>query len=263
MNTPVRFAHESGRRIPCGDAEIYIEETGNPQGPPLILLHGGFGTLEDFNPILPALGRHFRLIGVDSRGHGMSSLGSAKLSYETLADDLAQIIAALDLREYSLMGFSDGGIAAYRHAAGRDPRLQKVVTIGASWEMGESDPAWDMLSGMTGAAWKEMFPASHATYLRLNPHPDYDRFAAAVVAMWTDLSPAGYPGHQVQSISAPLLAIRGENDFLTNPDSFARLTALNPAIAFQNIPQADHAAFVDSPEAFLAAMNRFFGLPLP
>ena len=70
MATPIRFTHESGRAIPCGDASIFAEETGHPDGPVLILLHGGFGTIEDFNPILPALGRHFRLIGIDSRGHG-------------------------------------------------------------------------------------------------------------------------------------------------------------------------------------------------
>ena len=69
MPTPCRFAHESGRAIACGDAEIYVEEAGNPRGPALILLPGGFGTIEDFNPILPVLGRHFRLIGIDSRGH--------------------------------------------------------------------------------------------------------------------------------------------------------------------------------------------------
>ena len=51
--------------------------------------------------------------------------------------------------------------------------------------MGESDPAWDMLSGMTGDAWKDMFPDSVAAYQRLNPQPDYDRFAAAVIALRT------------------------------------------------------------------------------
>ena len=263
MATPIRFTHESGRAIPCGDASLYVEETGHPDGPVLILLHGGFGTIEDFNPILPALGRHFRLIGIDSRGHGKSTLGDAALSYETLAADLAQIIDALELRDYSLLGFSDGGIAAYRHALRRDPRLQKIVTVGASWEMGESDPAWDMLSGMTGDAWKDMFPDSVAAYQRLNPQPDYDRFAAAVIALWTDLSPTGYPGQRMSDISVPLLVVRGDNDFLTHLDSFARLKTLNPGIAFLNVPQAEHIAFAEAPDLFLAALGRFFGMPRP
>ena len=263
MNPPCRFSHELGRTIVCGDAEIFTEETGNPNGPVLILLHGGFGTIEDFNPILPTLGRHFRLIGIDSRGHGKSTLGDAALSYETLAADLAQVIDALELREYSLLGFSDGGIAAYRHALQRDPRLQKIVTVGASWEMSESDPAWEMLSGMTGTAWKEMFPDSVTAYQRLNPKPDYDRFAAAVVAMWTDLSPAGYPGHRMSDFSTPMLVMRGDHDFLTNLDSFARLKALNPGIAVLNIPHAEHVAFADAPDLFLAALGRFFDVSLP
>lgn len=263
MTTPIRFTHESGRSIPCGDASIYVEETGNLAGPVLILLHGGFGTIEDFNPILPALGRHFRLIGIDSRGHGKSTLGDAALTYETLASDLAQVVDALELREYSLLGFSDGGIAAYRHALRRDPRLLKIVTVGASWEMNESDPAWEMLSGMTGDAWREMFPDSVAAYQRLNPQPDYDRFAAAVIALWTDLSPTGYPGQRMSDISIPLLVARGDNDFLTNLDSFARLKTLNPAIAFLNVPQAEHVAFAEAPDVCLSAIGRFFGIPLP
>lgn len=263
MTTPIRFTHESGHALPCGNASIYVEETGNPNGPALILLHGGFGTIEDFNPILPALGRHFRLIGIDSRGHGKSTLGDAALTYETLATDLATIVDALELREYSLLGFSDGGIAAYRHALRHDPRLKKVVTVGASWEMNESDPAWEMLSGMNGDAWKEMFPDSVAAYQRLNPQPDYDRFAAAVIALWTDLSPNGYPGQRMSDVSIPLLVVRGDNDFLTSLDSFARLKTLNPGIAFLNVSQAEHVAFAEAPDVFLAALARFLNVPPP
>lgn len=141
---------------------------------------GGFGNIEDFNNIAPALSGHFRLIGIDSRGHGRSGLGASKLSYKLLTDDLVKIIDSLKLQEFSILGFSDGGIIAYRYAAGQDSRLRKIVTVGSSWEMNK-EPAWEMISGMTGTIWKQMFPSSYESYMRHNPEPDFDRFAKAVI----------------------------------------------------------------------------------
>ncbi len=262
MNSFTTFNHTTGRLVVSGDAEIYIEEIGISDGPVLLMLHGGFGTIEDFNTITPTLSRHFRLIGIDSRGHGRSNLGSTKLSYKTLTDDLKAVINTLDLRVFSIFGFSDGGVVAYRYAAGKDTRLQKVVTVGASWEMNEHEPCWEMISGMTGEAWKGMFPASYDTYMRLNPKPDFDTFSRSVVAMWTDLSTGGHPEESMRDIASDMLVIRGDNDFLTNLESMARLKAMTEKANFLNIPFAEHVAFDESPEIVLRAMGKFLGVEL-
>ncbi|HON91282.1 MAG TPA: alpha/beta hydrolase [Sedimentisphaerales bacterium] len=256
------FDHTTGRLVASGDAEIYVEEIGISDGPVLLMLHGGFGTIEDFNTITPILSRHFRLIGIDSRGHGRSSLGSTKLSYKTLTDDLRTVINVLDLRRFSILGFSDGGVVAYRYAAEKDNRLQKVVTVGASWEMNEKEPCWEMISGMTGEAWKGMFPASYDTYMRLNPKPDFDTFSRNVVTMWTDLSTDGHPGENMRDIVADMLVIRGDNDFLTNLESMARLKSMTEKVNFLNVPFAEHVAFDESPEIVLGAMGKFLGVEL-
>jgi pimeloyl-ACP methyl ester carboxylesterase len=73
------FHHATGHLVACGDAQIYVEEIGNSELPVLLMLHGGFGNIEDFNKIAPALSNRFRLIGIDSRGHGKSSLGTSTL----------------------------------------------------------------------------------------------------------------------------------------------------------------------------------------
>lgn len=262
MKSRTTFSHTTGRLVASSDAEIYVEELGIANGPVLLMLHGGFGTIEDFNSITPILGRHFRLIGIDSRGHGRSSLGSTKLSYKALEGDLAAVINDLDLREFSIFGFSDGGVVAYRYAVRRDPRLQKVITVGASWEMNENESCWELISGMTGEAWKGMFPASYDAYMRLNPQPEYEKYSASVVSMWTDLSADGHPDESMRGITADMLVIRGDNDFLTNLESMARLKALSDRISFLNIPCAEHVAFDESPEIFLRAVGQFLGVAL-
>lgn len=262
MSNHATFSHTTGRLVASGDAEIYVEEIGISDGPVLLMLHGGFGTIEDFNTIAPTLSRYFRLIGIDSRGHGRSSLGSTKLAYKTLTDDLKVVINALDLREFSIFGFSDGGVVGYRYAAGKDNRLQKVVTVGASWEMNENEPCWEMISGMTGEAWKGMFPASYDTYMRLNPKPDFDAFSKSVVTMWTDLSPDGHPEASMRDVVADMLVIRGDNDFLTNLESMARLKAMTEKVNLLNVPFAEHVAFDDSQEIVLLAIGQFLGVDL-
>lgn len=258
MSIRDRFDHRSGFFVASGDARIYVEEKGDPAAPALLLLHGGLGQMEDFNTITPALAGKFRLVGVDSRGHGRSTLGRNGLSYATLEDDLARIIDTLKLERFSILGFSDGGITACRYAARGDARLEKIVTVGASWEMSATDPAWELLSSMTARDWTEMFPESCADYQRLNPEPDFDRLVARAVEMWTDLGEGGYPGKRMAETAAPLLMVRGDLDPLTSLESMAGLQALRPDVHVLNIPFAEHAAFAESPEIFLRAAEMFF-----
>lgn len=256
------FNHTKGRTITCNDTQIYVEEIGSPKSPVLIMLHGGFGNIEDFNKIAPILSNKFRLIGIDSRGHGKSNLGKTKLSYELLTDDLAKIIDTLKLQEFSILGFSDGGIVAYRYAARQDPRLRKIITVGASWEMSKDEPAWEMLSGITADVWKDMFPNSYNSYMQLNPEPDFDRFAKNVVNMWTDLSPDGYPGALMKRINNDMLIVRGDNDPLTTLDSIVKLRRIIKNIHILNIPFAGHVAFDDAPDVFLQTFSKFFNVVL-
>lgn len=129
------FDHQSGSYIEIDGAKIYCEETGNRSGHPLLLLHGGFGNIEDFNSIIPRLSQNFRVIGIDSRGQGKSTIGPTELTYERIEKDLEYIIEHLPLDNFSIMGFSDGGIVAYRLASHSSSKIKKLVTIGAAWEM--------------------------------------------------------------------------------------------------------------------------------
>jgi pimeloyl-ACP methyl ester carboxylesterase len=62
------FDHDSGGYLDIDGARIYYEVTGNESSPALLVLHGGFGNLENFNTILPDLNKEFEVIGIDSRG---------------------------------------------------------------------------------------------------------------------------------------------------------------------------------------------------
>ncbi|RZA04002.1 MAG: alpha/beta hydrolase, partial [Moraxellaceae bacterium] len=111
-----RFDHKTGQLFEIDGAQIYCEITGNLAGPPLLFLHGGMGTVEDLNIFVQHLADDFKIIGIDSRGQGKSTLGDCVLTYERMQQDVIAVLEQLNISQLSILGFSDGGIIAYRIA---------------------------------------------------------------------------------------------------------------------------------------------------
>src|SRR5262245_56226009 len=62
------------------------------QGEPLLLLHGGLGSIDMFGPVLPRFAEHRRVIAVDLLGHGRTELGDRAIDYLAMADDLDALL---------------------------------------------------------------------------------------------------------------------------------------------------------------------------
>ena len=100
-------AAQPGKYAQANGIEIYYEETGS--GQPLVLLHGGTVTLKSWEKQIPSFAHHFRVIALDSRGHGRTKNPLETMSYRLLADDVAAFIRALELDRPLVCGYSDGG----------------------------------------------------------------------------------------------------------------------------------------------------------
>lgn len=255
--TPVAFDHRSGDHLTLDSAKIYFEVHGDEASPPLLFLHGGLGSIEDFNKVLPQLAQPFRLIGVDSRGHGKSTLGTAAMTYQRLALDACAVLQHLGVGRCGVMGFSDGGITALRMAAEAGSRIDKLVAIGTDKQLKPDDPVRKLLASVTAQSWAKKFPETVALYNKLNPQPDFAALIDAIVPMWLDDSPSGYPGHSVKRIGCPLLAIRGDEDPLVSRASVFELAEQVPGAKLLNIPFAGHEAHKDQAEVVMASVNRF------
>lgn len=233
-------------------ARIYYELRG--EGPPMVLLHGAFGTLRDFDVVMPVLARSRRLVSIDTRGHGRSTLGPESLAYARLEADLARVVDHLELEHFDLMGFSDGGTVALRFASAQPTRVKRLVTIGSDWE--PPLPAFrQMAERIDGAFWRARFPRECAAYERLNPEPDLDRLARSLAAMWLDAS--GYPGAMVDRITCDLLIVRGEQDHLLPRETVDALGRRLPRARVVHLAGAGHAAHRDRPAEFMAALTAF------
>lgn len=244
------FAHTSGERFECAGAQLYFEQTG--QGETWLLLHGGFGSLEDFQPLLPLLSG--RCIGLDSRGQGASTLGEVPLTYERMEQDAEALIQRLDLRELSILGFSDGGIVGLRLA--RRLNLKRLVVIGAQHRLTEDHRKLKLLAGVTGESWRKKFPETYELFQRVNPQPDFNRLAERAVAMWLDAGPTGHPG-DVSAIQCPALLVRGDDDHLVDLPVVAEMRGQIQGSHFLNVPFAGHVAYAEQPEMFASGFRAF------
>ena len=251
------FNHRSGEHLMLDSAKIYFEVHGDDAGSALLFLHGGLGTMGDFNGVLPLLKQRFRLIAIDSRGHGKSTLGTAALSYERLALDAAAVLKHLGVERCSVVGFSDGGITALRMAAKADSCVDKLVVIGTDMMLKPDDPVRKLLGSVTAESWTKKFPETVALYQDLNPQPDFGGLIEAIVPMWLDDSGSGYPGESVKRIRCPLLAVRGDEDHLVSRASVVELVEQVQGAKLLNIPFAGHEAHKDQAEAVMASVNRF------
>ena len=91
-----------------GDIELYYNDHGS--GKPVVLIHGwplnsAFWEKQTFALIDAGA----RVVSYDRRGFGMSGRPAVGYDYDTLADDLHHLISKLDLRDFTLVGFSMGG----------------------------------------------------------------------------------------------------------------------------------------------------------
>lgn len=247
----------TGKTVPVGDTALFVSEAGRADGQPVVLLHGGLGSRTDFIPLATHLAEEFRLIAIDSRGHGRSALGRATMTYRQLATDVAAVLTELGLSGAGLIGHSDGGIVALRLAASAAVPPRFVVAVGAHWQLPQDDPVRDLYREITADEWRGMFPEQIERYEAENPAPDFVRLFDATRAMWLGLDADAYPGETIRSIITPLLVIHGDEDFLVSRREAFELVERVEGARLLNLPFASHTVLEDSPAEVLPALGRF------
>ncbi|MGR6321341.1 alpha/beta fold hydrolase [Micromonospora soli] len=150
---------------------LWYESHGS--GHPLVLLHGGYGSVDMFAPILPALAARRRVIAVDLQGHGRTADVDRPLRYESMADDVAGLLRHLDLAEADLLGYSLGGGVALRTAIQHPDLVRRLVLVSTPCRRQGWYP--EVLAAMAGhgeqVAEQMRGTPPHELYARVAPRP--------------------------------------------------------------------------------------------
>ena len=98
------------------DLDLAYAETGDPNGVPLVLLHGYADSHRFFDPLVPHLGAGLRILALTQRGHGDSGKPDDGYDLPTLAGDVVGALDALGVTRAVLVGHSSGGLVAQQVA---------------------------------------------------------------------------------------------------------------------------------------------------
>jgi 3-oxoadipate enol-lactonase len=123
--------------IDVGEMQLDYERSGNPSGPPLLLIMGMSGTsLHWGEPFLELLRADFDVIAYDHRGVGASTPLDGHVTIRQMADDASGLLGALELDDAHVLGISMGGMIAQELALG-DPQRVRTLTLGCTYCGGE------------------------------------------------------------------------------------------------------------------------------
>jgi pimeloyl-ACP methyl ester carboxylesterase len=158
---------------PVNGVQMYWRSLGEG-GTPLVVVHGGFGTVDTWGGLLEGLAERRRVIAVELQGHGRTGDIDRPFRCESFGDDLAALIGHLQLGQADVLGYSLGAAASLQ-AAIRHPEVVRRLTLVSTVFKREG---WfpEVLEGMgqVGRAGFEMMRQSpmYAAYAAVAPDVD-------------------------------------------------------------------------------------------
>ncbi len=238
---------------------LYYEVHG--AGPTILLTHGYSSSSLMWKGQVEPLSKTHRLVIWDMRGHGKSDYPEDQAAYSEAATvaDMAALLDAVDARTAIVGGLSLGGYMSLAFNAAHPERVEALLIIdtGPGYRKDEARDGWNQNAIRTAERWERdglnrSGPASPEA--GLSQHRSADGLAKAARGMLTQRDATVM--NSLPTIAVPSLVVVGANDtpFLTASDYMA---AKIPGAKKAVIPDAGHAANIDQPAAFNAAVMGF------
>ncbi len=261
-----------------GDVPLVVQEWGNPDGPPILLIHGfNFGAVA-FKNQLGALAETHRLIAPDLRGHGLSAKPWTQDAYnrhEIWAEDIAAILKALDAPRPVVVGWSFGGYVAldYLRICGASC-ARGLVLVGSVAGLvpppPPADPAKSSMPPPKGNAradnYHDFFDAADwlSRVMTAEPPAPLDKFQKQMtIAMMSPMVRRAMAGLQLDNkdlasrLDLPVLFIHGLADGSVPPATIAAAAARLPNARSLGYEGVGHSPFAESPVRFNADLMAF------
>jgi pimeloyl-ACP methyl ester carboxylesterase len=182
------------------------------EGRPLILLHGGFGSVEMFGPNVELLAARRQVIGVDLQSHGRSPAADRPMRFETMADDIAALIGSLGFGSAAIMGFSLGGAVGLRTAIQHPGLVDRLVLVSTVFKRQGWYP--EMTAGMDA-----MGPETAGFLMHTPLYEAYERVAPRVedwpilVQQVAEVMKIDYDwSADIPGLSMPIMLVIGDAD---------------------------------------------------
>jgi len=249
---------------------LACESTGS--GPPLVVLHGLFGSSGNWRGIARELATTHTVHCADLRNHGASPWADS-MGYVEMADDVLQLIAKLRLDRPAVLGHSMGGKTAMALALRQPSAVGRLVVVDIA-PVGYADTLTPFAEAMrsadvVGAASRTevqrrlqhsvpdagVVPFLMQNLVMRNDHFDWRLNLLAISAAMPQLS--GFPSELLGArFAGPVTVIAGEHsDYVSEPDG-AAFRPMFDDLEVEVVEGAGHWVHADRPAAFLTSLRR-------
>jgi pimeloyl-ACP methyl ester carboxylesterase len=258
------FAAEGTPALPPADAHGHVEHDGARiwhasygEGPAVILLHGGLGHSGNWAWQLTALrDAGYRVILIDSRGHGRSTRDDRPYTYELMASDVLAVMDKLDIDKAALVGWSDGACTSLVLAMQAPARVIGVFFFGCNM-----DPSGTMEFVSTPII-ERCFSRHAKDYRRLSATPDgFDAFVEAVSLMMK--TEPNYSAQDLARIRVPVAIVHSEHDEFIKPEHADYLARSVPGAELVRLAGVSHFAPLQRPDYYNHVMLNFLARCVP
>jgi pimeloyl-ACP methyl ester carboxylesterase len=230
------------------DIKMYYAVFNSQGKETVILLHGGFASSDEWGFEVPLLSKTHKVIVVDSRGHGRSSMSEKPLGYDLMASDVLKLMDYLNIKKASIVGWSDGGIIGLIIAIKYPERINKLFTFGANYNLSgyKNEPPDSELTA-------RFMARVQANYRKLSPTPDgFAGLSEALGKMYStepDIKPA-----ELKTIKAPTVIACGQYEQFIKLEHFQDLARLIPNAKLVVLPNVSHGGPLQDPPRFHEAI---------
>ncbi len=245
--------------------EVHSVVTGPTDAPVVVLSNSLGSTHRMWDAQIQELQQHFRVVRYDTRGHGDSPVPAGPYSIDDLADDLVALLDRLAVTRAHMVGLSLGGMTVMRVAARNPDRVARMALLCTGAQLPPAS-AWTERAATVRAQGSQAVAAAVLdrwfTPAYLDAHPETVRRYHQMIAA----TPAeGYAAcceaiakldlrEQLSSITAPTLAIAGDDDPATPAAKLEEITAAIPGSRLMTVPQAAHLANAEQPDIITPAL---------
>jgi len=234
--------------LPVNGIQLYYAIYNQQGKEPVLLLHGGLTSSDYWGMEILLLKKTHKLIIVDSRGHGRSTLSGQPLTYELMASDVLLLMNDLKILKASVVGWSDGGIIGLILAMQHPERIDKLFTFGTNFSRsGEKTEAPDT------ALAAHFIKQAKGDYSRISPTPNgFPALKKALLKMYG--AEPELDTNQIKTITATTVIACGQYEQFYKREHFQALANLIPHAKLVVLRNVSHGGPLQDPSGFHCAV---------
>lgn len=197
-----------------GDLRMYYQVHGTvTDRTPLLLIHGGGGTIEtNWGALMPSFAAEREVVAVEEEGHGRSRPVDREHNLDAAGQDVVAVLDELGLPAVDVLAFSAGTLTAIAMALANPRRVGRMILASTPWRRDAMiEGFWDGFEHATLDSMPQLFKDE---YLRLNPGGEHlQTFFDLDVHRVRDM--AGWSDEDVRGIHSPTLVVAADRDVVT------------------------------------------------